>query len=565
MFYSNIKKGLNFIDSKFELLCILFLSIIIVSLSIVMPYIGATIINNILDNDFSSAIIFVLLDGILQTINMISNLVVTKMYLNFRQKLILNIRKKSFVALINLKNNIIKEKSTGNFLNKIKDDSSKIAIALNNMKESIILALTNIGVLFVIFFINKILGLYYIFCVIIVFCIRYYGIKKGIKYDKDKLDSLDKNSTILSQVINGSKDIKSLNLKSKFIDKTNESFNEISDFEYKVNYYIDCTDKIAKFMEFCFLGGMLIISILLMKNNMLITANFIKIFMYRSKVFNFSSKIASFINNYKRYVISLNRIYSLFDYEKESFGNIKISNYSGNITFENVSFSYGKNLILKDLNLNLKGKSFITIIGESGVGKSTILNLISKTIEPDIGNIYLDDYKLSDLTEDSIRSSISLVTQQPYIFNMSIKENLSIIDDNFDNIKRAITFVGLDKKIESLENGYDTILNEDATNFSGGEKQRLAIARVLLTGTKVILLDEITNNLDIKSKKNILKLLKKLKKDYTIIMVTHDLDIIANSDRIIIISDCKIVGDGKHLDLMKTNTYYQKISEVGHA
>ena len=168
MFYSNIKKGLNFIDSKFELLCILFLSIIIVSLSIVMPYIGATIINNILDNDFSSAIIFVLLDGILQTINMISNLVVTKMYLNFRQKLILNIRKKSFVALINLKNNIIKEKSTGNFLNKIKDDSSKIAIALNNMKESIILALTNIGVLFVIFFINKILGLYYIFCVIIV-------------------------------------------------------------------------------------------------------------------------------------------------------------------------------------------------------------------------------------------------------------------------------------------------------------------------------------------------------------------------------------------------------------
>ncbi len=565
MFYSNIKKGLNFIDSKFELLCILFLSIIIVSLSIVMPYIGATIINNILDNDFSSAIIFVLLDGILQTINMISNLVVTKMYLNFRQKLILNIRKKSFVALINLKNNIIKEKSTGNFLNKIKDDSSKIAIALNNMKESIILALTNIGVLFVIFFINKILGLYYIFCVIIVFCIRYYGIKKGIKYDKDKLDSLDKNSTILSQVINGSKDIKSLNLKSKFIDKTNESFNEISDFEYKVNYYIDCTDKIAKFMEFCFLGGMLIISILLMKNNMLITANFIKIFMYRSKVFNFSSKIASFINNYKRYVISLNRIYSLFDYEKESFGNIKISNYSGNITFENVSFSYGKNLILKDLNLNLKGKSFITIIGESGVGKSTILNLISKTIEPDIGNIYLDDYKLSDLTEDSIRSSISLVTQQPYIFNMSIKENLSIIDDNFDNIKRAITFVGLDKKIESLENGYDTILNEDATNFSGGEKQRLAIARVLLTGTKVILLDEITNNLDIKSKKNILKLLKKLKKDYTIIMVTHDLDIITNSDRIIIISDCKIVGDGKHLDLIKTNTYYQKISEVGHA
>ena len=148
---------------------------------------------------------------------------------------------------------------------------------------------------------------------------------------------------------------------------------------------------------------------------------------------------------------------------------------------------------------------------------------------------------------------------------MSIKENLSIIDDNFDNIKRAITFVGLDKKIESLENGYDTILNEDATNFSGGEKQRLAIARVLLTGTKVILLDEITNNLDIKSKKNILKLLKKLKKDYTIIMVTHDLDIIANSDRIIIISDCKIVGDGKHLDLIKTNTYYQKISEVGHA
>ena len=274
-----------------------------------------------------------------------------------------------------------------------------------------------------------------------------------------------------------------------------------------------------------------------------------------------SYKFSSIIGVYSQYSISLNRILSIIGYSHESFGKKKIKNCIGSINLKDVSFGYDSNLVLKKINLNIKENTLVSIVGESGTGKTTLFSLITKIINPQNGSIYIDDMDISNLSESSIRENITLVTQQPFIFNLSIKENLSIIDDNFAHIKDACKKVGLSEKIEKLKKGYDTIIAEDAADLSGGEKQRLAIARALLSQSKIILLDEITNNLDNKSIKEIIKLLHEIKKEYTIIIITHDRNIMKNTDRIIVLDNGYIVGDDTHQKLIKNNKTYKKIYE----
>lgn len=556
----DIKRCSPFIKScQQNLIFIIIFSIITTVISIITPSLNGTIINKILNTNYNQAIIIAIIVGILQIFLMIFNLLTTKNYLLFRKKMILDIRKKICRSVLNLRLNEYQKKGQGNFLNKIKDDSSKITNYLNNIKDSILICLGNIGVLFLIFSLNKIIGTYYFICTVIIFLVRYYGIRKSLYYKEKNLEMLDENANLLGQIIKGARDIKILKLKNNFVEKTDNSFEQISNLEYKSSSYMDYSNKIAIFLESVFIGIMVLISVILIKNNLLSTEDFVVIFMYRGNVFNFSSKFATLMNQYGQFRLSLNRILSIMEYQRESFGNINIENCIGKIELKNVSFNYDDNKVLEQFNLRIKENTFVTIVGKSGVGKTTIFSLITKMLLPDKGNIYLDDININDLSEECIRKNISLVTQQPFLFNLSIKENLSIIDENFENIKSACKMVGLDEKIESLENGYDTILEEDATNLSGGEKQRLAIARAILTKTKVVLLDEITNNLDTESTLAIHNLIESMRHDYTIIMITHNLELSTSADRIIVLDNGNIVGDGTHKELLKENKYYQKL------
>ena len=427
------------------------------------------------------------------------------------------------------------------------------------MKESILAAIANIGILFYIFFLNYIIGICYLIAIILLIIIRYYGIKKSIYYTNKSLEIGDQNSTLIGEIIKGAKDIKTLKLKDKFLKKADNSFDKVSEYEYKSNIYLEYTDKISSFMESVFLGIIIIISIFLIKNNLLTISNFIVIFMYKVSIFNISSKISNVMHNFKKFSLSANRVFSILDYKKEEFGTKKLESCKGNIIFKNVDFYYDKTPIFENFNLKIEENSFVAIIGKNGVGKTTLFSLLTKVLTPTKGDIYLDNIKISELTEESLRKHISLVTQQPYLFNCSIKANLDMIDDNMDHIKEVCELVGLDKKIESLEKGYQTVLREDGTNLSGGEKQKLAIARALLAKTKILLLDEITNNLDTETIDSIIDSIEKLKGKYTILMITHNLDILKFADRIIVLDQGKIVGDDKHDTLIKKNKFYKEL------
>jgi len=548
-------------NCKKNLIIVTILTILSAAISSLIPSFTGGVINKILDVEYKNAIIIIIFTGFLEILLMITNLLITKNFLLYNKKFLSNIRNKTFKYVLNLQLREYQDNSKGYVLvKKIKNDSNRISSILTKIKEYITPLLSGISTIFIIFYINKIIGLFYLVCVVILLLIRSYGNKKSLYYKIKNIEILDEKSNIFGQIIKGAKDIKVLKMKDKFANKTENIFKEIGNLEYKSISYHDYADKIANFLESLFLGLSVLLSVILIKNKMMTTDDFVIIYMYKGKIFNFSQKFSNLIFQYKQFSVSLNRILSVMNCEAESFGQKELKTCVGKIDLKNVTFGYNKNeKTLQNLNISIKENTFTTIVGSSGAGKTTIFSLLTKIIKPDKGNVYLDNIDIEELDEKSIRDNISLVTQQPFLFNLSIKENLSIINEDFSCIKEACAKVGIHKKIIKLEKGYDTILDEDATNLSGGEKQRLAIARAILSNTKIILLDEITNNLDSKNVKAIIKLLKEMKTEYTIIMITHDKNITEEADRIIVLEKGCIVGDGQHQQLIENNKYYQKI------
>lgn len=244
-------------------------------------------------------------------------------------------------------------------------------------------------------------------------------------------------------------------------------------------------------------------------------------------------------------------------FNKVGLGKNITDDIFGNVTFKNVSFTYENNLILDNISFNIESNSLTAIVGKSGSGKSTIFRLLLRLYKLDKGNIYIDGTSIYDYSKDVYSSNVSISTQKPFIFNMSIRENLSLVDPNKENQIEACKRVGIHDFIMSLPNGYNTILKEDATDISGGQKQLIALARTLLSKSEILLFDEVTASLDPNTAKQAIKVLKDLKKDHTVIMITHKPQLMKFADKILVIDKGKLVGKGKHKKLLESNKYYQ--------
>lgn len=206
------------------------------------------------------------------------------------------------------------------------------------------------------------------------------------------------------------------------------------------------------------------------------------------------------------------------------------------ITFKNVTFSYREKTVFQNFNLNLKSNSLIAIIGPSGCGKSTLFNLLLRFEKPISGKILIGTHPIDKYSRIKYSQILTCVAQHPYLFNMSIYENLALIDPDINNIKKACQQAEIDEYIMSLPKQYDTILSDGALNFSGGQQQRLAIARALLKNSKILLFDEITSALDEKTSYEIFQTLIKLKKTHTILMISHKPSEYQQCDQIINLS-----------------------------
>ena len=233
----------------------------------------------------------------------------------------------------------------------------------------------------------------------------------------------------------------------------------------------------------------------------------------------------------------------------------------GKIEFKNIDFAYNEKLVLENINLEIPEGKKVAIVGLSGSGKSTIINLLLRFFDPIKGQIYIDDQDISKFNLSSLRQNISLVAQETNLFNDTISANIRYgnLNASIEEVKKAAEEAGAKIFIDNFPDGFDTVIGESGVKLSGGQRQRLAIARALLKNSPILLLDEATSALDNITEKEVQTSISKLAKNRTSLIVAHRLTTIENADIIYIIKDGKILGKGSHTELLKNNTLYSQM------
>jgi ABC-type multidrug transport system fused ATPase/permease subunit len=302
-------------------------------------------------------------------------------------------------------------------------------------------------------------------------------------------------------------------------------------------------------------------------SNKLVVASALILYNYARNVYSVVVSVDNLFVNMKDYNLSASRIFAILDdqeFPKEKFGTRHINKINGDFEFKKVNFAYGNKKILKDLSFQVHANETVAFVGKSGAGKTTIFNLLCKMYDITSGSITIDGIDIKELDKDSIRGNITIISQDPYIFNVSIKDNLKLVKDNLTDkdMIEACKLACLHDYIMSLPDKYDTIIGEGGVNLSGGQKQRLAIARALVQKTEIILFDEATSALDNETQSQIQKAIDNMKNEYTILIIAHRLSTVINSDRILFLNNGHIEAAGTHEELLKKSVNYQKLYEA---
>lgn len=308
----------------------------------------------------------------------------------------------------------------------------------------------------------------------------------------------------------------------------------------------------------------MILSVIEVINKNITFSNALMIILLASDFFIPVRLLGSFFHISMNAMAACDKIFYLLDLEEMKNGKKVCDEKNMQIEFSNVSFSYDeKRDILKNINLTFNKNKITSLVGKSGSGKSTIANIISGKIKNFKGDIFISKIKLLDIDEKNLLKNITIVSHNSYIFKGTVRENLLMADENLTDFQmnKALKQVNLFDFLQR-ENGLDTKILEKGSNFSGGQLQRLAIARAILKNSSVYIFDEATSNIDSESEQMIMKVIFELAKEKTIILISHKLSNVIYSDNIYFIEDGEIVASGKHKELLEKNKDYKKLYDL---
>lgn len=541
-FIKNAKITLKYSKKyKGTLLTILIINLIVSGIGFVTPILSAKYISYLTNGLFNNLLYIIIVQTITYIVSIFLRLISSKMnrYYDFKikRKLQLELTR----ATLTIDQNILNKENSGTFIERI-NGATNLSSRLIRIAESIFNLLGDLGVLIVVINLDLPIGIAYTIIMLISALYDKYSDNVSYKNGEKVYNLVDKTSGFISEIVRGTKDIKILNAEESFLEEADKYMNNANTVRLKSNITDQKLSTISSLIsELSKLLIGLIIVYELMNGNLSIESALI-IYNYKGTISCLKSDLSSIHFWISNFVLDSNRTYDILDdnkFPKEKFGNKNISKFKGHIEFKVVNFSYEKNIpVLKNLNLEVLPNEVVGFVGPSGAGKSTIFNLISALNKPDSGEILFDGESINELTKDSIRGNLSVISQNAYIFNMSIEDNLRIIKKNATKkeIEKACKMACLDEFIESLPNKYKTIVGEGGVTLSGGQRQRIAIARALLLNTEVLLFDEATSSLDNTTQEKIQKAIENLKGKYTILIIAHRLSTVINSDKIYVIT-----------------------------
>ena len=471
----------------------------------------------------------------------------------------------TYNKVLNLPAVAFEEKTSGEIINRITQDADTLSFVFGRIIRIIAALISTVVIFFYIIYHSYIIAAEIILILIImIILLKYYNprLKQAHKNRKSKQD---KQTSLITESVRGIREIKTLGIKKSLLKDARSNVKEIYDASNKeINLNRNFGILTSLFRTILEVGAFITAGIQCYYGQVSLTF-FIAMTYYIYRYTWLIEEIEDFTIEYQKLTVALGRVNEILEnrlYQDVNYGFKNPNKVSGVLEFKNVTFGYpNEKVTLNGFNLTLNPNRKIAIVGKSGQGKSTLFNLVTRIFDVNKGEILLDGINIKDLTEYSLNKNISIIRQEPFIFNRSIKENFKLIDENITlaEIRKYTKMAYLDEYIMSLPKKYNTILGEGGVNLSGGQKQRLAIARTLAKKSKVVLFDEATSALDNNSQEYIKKSIDNLVVDHTVVIVAHRLSTIIDADEIYVVDQGKIVDHGTHEELLKKSKVYNNL------
>lgn len=536
----------------------------------IAPIYTATLVADISDGLVFEMIVIGSVIFILNVISTFAGRLMKRCYHRMSSKILNDIENDMLVETVNISSSVIEKKGAGTFIQRLTTDTSLLADSIGNIADKGSLLINSLGVLIAVCVVNLDIFLYMVAALVIQFVIELRRSRSTSRKDKFARAKGDGFFAIVGEIIHGSRDVKLLNCEKSMIDKVGNRIVETNESHAVTMLVNDRYIEVRRCICYALNLGLVILLAVFFNKGWLTASLGLVIFNYNSNLTDVPVKFSALVDNLRNFLISNERIFAIrneYEFPKEHFGTEKLDGpFQGNIELRNVSFAYNHDdllqreiKVLNNLSMKIEHGQKVAIVGCSGSGKSTVFNLISRLYDPDEGEILYDGKNIKLLDADSIRDNLVVISQTPYIFNMSIRDNLKLVKTDLtdEEMERAIRLAALEEDIKGFEHGYDTILGEGGISLSGGQRQRLAIARGLIKGCRVILLDEATSALDNITQKEVQEAIYSMDDDMTVIMIAHRLSTVVNADMIYFLKDGRIIANGKHKELLEKCEEYK--------
>ena len=474
-----------------------------------------------------------------------------------------------FSSLLKADTQLVDNKHSGKFITNLTNDVGMITnlvstAILNLFKDS----LTLIGLLSVMFYQNWKLSLFAIIMIPVASLAAKSLGKRISKVTVQQMDHYGILNSYLIEIFKNHKLTKIFQRESYESNRANKYIENLKQSSRKINIVFVRASPIMEFLTGLMIAVLIYYAAILISNNELEVSNFFSFLAAMMLAYQPVRSLATLNISVQQGLSGAKRVLPIIDNTPEIQDNINAKELifkKGQITFENVNFKYStkETQILNSINLNIPGEKMTALVGQSGAGKSTILNLIPRFYNISSGDIRIDDQSIYESTINSLRKNISLVSQDTTLFDDTIYNNIAYANSNasIDEIKEAANYSFANEFIDKLPDKYDTIIGENGVRLSGGEKQRLSIARAILKKSPIILLDEATSSLDAETEDKIQKAISFLTKGRTTIVIAHRLSTILNSDKIYVIDKGMVESEGEHEELLKSSNVYKNFYE----
>jgi ABC-type bacteriocin/lantibiotic exporters, contain an N-terminal double-glycine peptidase domain len=558
----SIKKinRLVLMSAKKEFIFKVLISMFVRASVMIIPILFGMAVDNISNKNYDTAVLMVIFSMGLITIQRISEEINTYSWHKLYNKLYENYTNYALDYTYNNSIFSLSRISLSEYMNIMNNDINIMAEFYCNLITRIV-RIFEFAIIFVYFFmINMYIGIAGIIVSLVAFSILFFSSKKIENVNKIKSANLDKKSSVLYELLLCMKEIKGFNIfgsiKTRIKDNTKVYTNSVlkqrvteDAFKFSMLLLIDL------FRLGLFLYGIYLIS----KGNMTLGV-LIVIYNYYSQLIDNFSEFSAVNINIRQVTVAENRYNKILEFSKNSEKHYNnISSTKGEIVFENVLYGYKSDPILDDVSLKIEPNTINVITGKAGSGKSGVFDLLLKLNVQHEGKILIDNTDINEYSTDEYFEFISLVSKEPNFFNMSIKENLSIVNSDFERTIRTCKKLGIHEYITQLKDGYDTIINSSADNLKPTVKYLLGIARVLSKNSKIMLFDETLSTLDNETKQKVINILKEKRRYHTIVIASRELDILKIADKVFVLNENKLEVTGSHRDLINSNETYEGI------